>query len=92
MTEFVKNKEYLEKSKPRHILHVTSVWENLSFELHKFRVTLWAIIHGVFKAAGLEYLGEEVIFRLVVFMAVTPLVILVALLINDNREMRKKQN
>lgn len=51
---------------------------------------MWYIVHGLFKLAGLEYLGEEAIWRLAVFMAVTPFLILFMLIINEGREIRKK--
>ena len=54
-------------------------------------MTMWYLIYGIFKVFGLEYLGEEAIWRLAVFMAVTPFVILVMLLINEGREMRKRE-
>ena len=54
-------------------------------------MTMWYLIYGIFKVFGLEYLGEEAIWRLAVFMAVTPFVILVMLLISEGREMRKRE-
>ena len=91
MTKFVKEKEYLVKSKARHIMHVTSPMENLEHAIHEFRWTMWVIVHGLFKLAGLEYLGEETIMRLALFMAITPFVIFVMLVLNDARELRKQK-
>ena len=90
MTKFVKEKEYLTRSKARHIMHVTSPWENLEHAIHEFRWTMWVIVHGLFKLAGLEYLGEEVIMRLALFMAITPFLIFLMLILNDARELRKQ--
>ena len=90
MTKFVKEKEYKEQSIERFILHVTDPWENMQKAMHDFRWTMWYIVHGLFKLAGLEYLGEEAIWRLAVFMAVTPILILFMLIINEGREIRKK--
>ena len=52
---------------------------------------MWYIVHGLFKAVGLEYLGEEAIWRLAVFMAVAPVVIVLMLIFNEGREVRKKE-
>ena len=90
MTKFVKEKQYLVKSKERHIMHVTSAWENFEHSIHEFRWTMWVIVHGLFKLVGLEYLGEEAIMRLALFMAIAPFVIFLMLLANDVREMRKR--
>ena len=40
---------------------------------------------------GLEYLGEDVIMRLALFMAIAPFVIFVMLLLNEAREIRKRE-
>ena len=58
--------------------------------IHAFRWTLWTIVHGLFKVVGLEYLGEDVILRISLFIAIGPFIILFMLLINENREMRKR--
>ena len=52
---------------------------------------MWYIVHGLFKAVGLEYLGEEAIWRLAVFMAVAPVVIVLMLIFNEGREVRKRE-
>ena len=91
MTKFIKEKEYKEQSVERFILHVTDPWENMQKAIHDFRWTLWYIVHGLFKLAGLEYLGEEAIWRLAVFVAVTPILILFMLILNEGREIRKKE-
>ena len=90
MTDFFKEKQYLKKSKARHIIHQTTASERMKHAIHEFRWTLWAIVHGFFKLVGLEYLGEDVILRISLFIAIGPFVILSMLLINENREMRKR--
>ena len=52
---------------------------------------MWVIVHGIFKMVGLEYLGEDVIMRLALFMAIAPFVIFVMLLLNEAREIRKRE-
>ena len=52
---------------------------------------MWYIVHGLFKSVGLEYLGEEAIWRLAVFMAVAPVVITLMLIFNEGREVRKRE-
>ena len=84
MSNFVKEKKYLELSKARHIMHATSAWDRLEHSIHEFKWSCWVIIHGLFKAAGFEHLGEDLILRIVLFMAITPLAIFVLALIYES--------
>ena len=72
-------------------MHQTDAWDRFYHGIHEFKWTLWVIIHGIFKAIGLGHLGEDNILRLVIAMAVTPLILFVLILFNESRELRKNK-
>lgn len=91
LSHFIKDKDYLKKSKPRQILHMQSAWENLVNALHVTKLKLRAFTLLLFRAVGLGHLEEQFIFQVVYVCMITPMVIFFIALFIESRQIKTRQ-
>mmetsp|Transcript_19879 Transcript_19879/g.26827 ORF Transcript_19879/g.26827 Transcript_19879/m.26827 type:complete len:97 (+) Transcript_19879:357-647(+) len=58
LSKFISDKEYLEKSRPRRISHLTSPWENLVNALAETKQKMLTFTMLLFQVVGLGHLDE----------------------------------
>jgi len=87
---FVTEKQFLAKSKPRQISHVTSPLENLLNLWMEAKLKVWATTLLLLRAIGLGHLEEQFVVQLAYFCAITPFIIFLVAL-SFERHMLAKQ-
>ena len=83
LSQFITEKQYLRKSKPRRIWHVTSAWENLQNAFLTTKLKLRAFTMLVFRAVGLGHLEEDFVVQVAYVCALTPLLLFLIALVVD---------
>ena len=65
LSVFIREKQYLQKSKPRPIMHLTSPMENLINAMTEIKMKLRAFTMLLFRVVGLGHLEEALVIKIV---------------------------
>lgn len=91
LSSFITKKIYLERSKPRRIMHVRTPYENLAEALHEMTLKCRAFTMLLFKFFGLGHLDEEFVIQTVYMMALAPFILFLIALVVERRQLQTQR-